>query len=117
MPKSERSFVQEELSAFRKSMGQMAKEMPELNQAFMEFMGACIVDAKLSCKTKELITLGAAVAAHCPPCILLHVGKLLEVGASREEILEAAYVGVLMGGGPAFAHMRYVFEALDDAGA
>jgi AhpD family alkylhydroperoxidase len=70
----------------------------------------------LSCKTKEFIVLGAAVAQHCAPCVLLHVQKLAELGATREEILEAASIGVVMGGGPGFTNMQYVFQGLEDAG-
>ncbi len=117
MPKTERSAVQQELSALRKSISQMAKEVPELNQSFTDLLGVCIEDGALSCNVKELVALGAGVAVHCPPCILLHTQKCVQLGLSRQEIIEAAYIGVTMGGGPAYTHMRYVFEALDDAGA
>ena len=117
MPKSERSEVQEELSKLRKTIKQMSEEVPQLNEAFTDFLGTCVADGKLTCETKELIVLGAAVACHCPPCILLHTQKCLELGLSREEIIEAGYIGVLMGGGPAYTHMQYVFQGLEDAGA
>lgn len=117
MPQSERTKTAEALGALKKSFGQMEKETPALSSHFAQFADACTVDGALSCKTKEFIILGAAVACHCPPCILLHVNKLLELGATREEILDAAQVGVVMGGGPAYTHMQYVFQALDDAGA
>ena len=117
MPKSERTESMEQLANLKKSMSQMQDEMPELIGKFQDFMGVCIADGALSCKEKEYIVLGAAVACHCPPCILLHVQKLLELGATREEILEAAGVGVVMGGGPGFTNMQYVFMALEDAGA
>ncbi|HBK57937.1 MAG TPA: carboxymuconolactone decarboxylase family protein, partial [Spirochaetaceae bacterium] len=38
----------------------------------------------------------------------------LEAGATEEEILEAAWVAVLMGGGPALMHAGLVLEALKD---
>jgi alkylhydroperoxidase/carboxymuconolactone decarboxylase family protein YurZ len=53
------------------------------------------------------------VAQHCTPCIYLHVQKAIEAGATRKEIMEAAGVAVLMGGGPAFTHVGEVIKALD----
>ncbi len=117
MPRSERSDSMEELSKLKRSMSQMQEETPELIGKFQELVAACIADSALPCKQKEFIVLGAAVALHCPPCILLHVPKLVELGATREEILEAASIGVMMGGGPGFTNMQYVFQALEDAGA
>ncbi|NLJ36943.1 MAG: carboxymuconolactone decarboxylase family protein, partial [candidate division WS1 bacterium] len=35
-------------------------------------------------------------------------------GANRAEIIEAGYMGVLMGGGPGFIYMQYLLEALDE---
>lgn len=116
MPKSERSDSMEKLAKLKRSMSQMEKETPQLIGKFQEFMGVCVNDGALTCKQKELIVLGAAVALHCEPCILMHVQKLVELGATRAEILEAAGMGVIMGGGPGFTNMQYVFQALQDAG-
>jgi len=44
-------------------------------------------------KTKELIAIGASVAAHCQPCLTYHVGKAKEMGIDEQEIREAVAVG------------------------
>lgn len=44
-------------------------------------------------KTQELIALGAAVAAHCQPCVTFHVDKAKSMGLSEAEIQEAVAVG------------------------
>ncbi len=67
----------------------------------------------MSVKEKEFVALGIAVAMHCEPCIYAHVKKCLESGATREQIIEAAGVGVVMSGGPGYMHIPVVIEALD----
>lgn len=44
-------------------------------------------------KTKELIAIGASVAAHCHPCLTYHVGKAREMGIEEQDIREAVSVG------------------------
>lgn len=47
-------------------------------------------------------------------CIALHVEAAATLGASREEITQAAFMAVAMGGSPKLMYMMYVFEALND---
>jgi alkylhydroperoxidase/carboxymuconolactone decarboxylase family protein YurZ len=42
------------------------------------------------------------------------VQKCLDAGATRQQILEAASVAVMMGGGPAYTHIPIVVETLDE---
>ena len=44
-------------------------------------------------QTKELIAIGASVAAHCQPCLKYHYAKAREVGVTAEEIAEAIAMG------------------------
>ena len=61
--------------------------------------------------------LAVGLAVRCKPCIYLHVQKALKAGASREQILEAAEVVVMMAGGPAYTHVPEVIKALDELGS
>ncbi len=47
-------------------------------------------------KTKELIAIGAAITAHCQPCLTFHANKAREIGLTDEEIREAIAVGRLV---------------------
>jgi alkylhydroperoxidase/carboxymuconolactone decarboxylase family protein YurZ len=47
-------------------------------------------------------------------CVALHVENAASLGASREEILQAAFMAVAMGGSPKLKYLMYVFEALED---
>lgn len=72
--------------------------------AFMGLLGAAYEPKALDVKTKELISVGIAAYNRCEYCIVFHVYKALEAGASREEIMEAAMVSVAFGGGPSMAY-------------
>jgi AhpD family alkylhydroperoxidase len=97
-------------------MEKMRKDAPAMSAGFGGLFGKVMTDGAISLKEKEFIALGIAVAVNCYPCIMAHVKKCLEAGASKEQILEAASVAVVMGGGPAYMHTAEVIEALEALG-
>lgn len=105
--------VQEYFKDFMKSKQKMARYIPETVKGFMGLHEKTTQAGALERKQKELIAVGIAVAQHCTPCIFLHVQQAVEAGAGRREIMEAAGVAVVMGGGPAFTHVPEVLKALD----
>ena len=44
-------------------------------------------------ETKELIAIGASVAAHCQPCLKYHYAKARELDIPEDEIEEAIATG------------------------
>ncbi len=50
---------------------------------------------------KELIAIGASIAANCQPCLEYHVAKAKELGACPEDIRQAAAMGRLVRNGAA----------------
>ena len=105
--------VKQFYSDFKKSVGQMQKEIPGTLQGFGGLFKSVLSEGALSVAQKECIALGIAVAVHCNPCIYLHVQKCVDAGLSRAQILEAAGVAIMMGGGPAYTHIPAVLKALD----
>jgi len=87
--------------------------VPEIGKAFAPFFQTLMREGSLSVKQKELIALGIGVALRCEACIDAHVDKSLKAGATEQEILEAAGVAVMMGGGPAYTTAPSVIAALD----
>jgi AhpD family alkylhydroperoxidase len=98
---------------FERDMGKMREQTSEAMEGFVGLFGKVMGDGSISKMEKELVAIGIAVAVNCQPCIRLHVQKCLEAGATREQILEAASVAVMMGGGPAYTHIPEVIQALD----
>ncbi len=106
--------TEEYFARFKKAIDTMKAEIPDTTQGFGGLFGKVMKDGALSAKEKELIALGIGVAVHCEPCIISHTQKCMEAGATRQQILEAASVAVMMGGGPAYTHLPIVLETLDD---
>jgi AhpD family alkylhydroperoxidase len=104
---------------YNEIMGNLKKiyaETPEQMAAFQGFLHAAEKEGALAKKQKELIAIGCSVVSHCDWCIAYHVKEAIDAGATRQEILEAAWVSVLMGGGPALMYAQGVFKALEDFG-
>ncbi len=108
--------VKQFFEEFGKSVGQMKQEMPDMVSGFGGLFAKVMKDGALDLKCKELIALAVGLAVRCKPCIYSHTQKALQAGASREQILEAASVVVMMGGGPAYTHVPEVMRALDELG-
>jgi AhpD family alkylhydroperoxidase len=106
--------TQEYLAKFKTDIEKMKHEIPDTMQGFGGLFTKVMKDGALTAKEKELIALSIGVASHCPPCIRAHTQKCLEAGATRQQILEAASVAVVMAGGPAYVHIPLVLDTLDD---
>lgn len=52
-------------------------------------------------RVKELIAVGASIAANCQPCLEYHVGEARKSGADAQEIKDAIEVGKMVRRGAA----------------
>ncbi|MFB6155346.1 MAG: carboxymuconolactone decarboxylase family protein [Haloferacaceae archaeon] len=104
---------EQELDQFQRHMQQLTDEAPEINE-FLEYVEAAEAPGELDAKYKELISLAIGIVSHCEPCILWHTNGALEAGATREEVLGALKIAVVMGGGPGLAYAVKAHQVLDD---
>ncbi|HTW95650.1 MAG TPA: carboxymuconolactone decarboxylase family protein [Tepidisphaeraceae bacterium] len=109
MTTSARSYYENNASA----MKPVRTEMPGLLKAFGDLHREAMKPAALTVAEKELMALSIGLAVRCENCIYAHVQAALRAGATREQILEAAEVAVLMQGGPTYTYLPRVTEALD----
>jgi AhpD family alkylhydroperoxidase len=98
---------------FKNDVAKMKQQTPETVSGFAALFGKVMQEGALSAREKELIALGIGVAQRCVPCIRAHVQKSLDAGATRQQILEAASVAVMMGGGPAYTHIPVLMDTLE----
>ena len=98
---------------FKNDVAKMKQQIPDTVAGFGALFGKVMQEGALSVREKELIALGIGVAQRCVPCIRAHVQKSLDAGATRQQILEAASVAVMMGGGPAYTHIPVVMDTLE----
>lgn len=52
-------------------------------------------------RIKELIAVGASIAANCQPCLQYHTGEARKSGAEEQAIMEAIEVGKMVRRGAA----------------
>ena len=90
---------------------------PEAAKGFTALHHGTMKAGALTGKQKELIALAIGVSSRCTDCIGFHVRAAIRLGATREEVAEAAGVAVMMGGGPAYMYVAKVTEAYDQLSA
>ena len=89
---------------FKKGMEVLSQAMPETIPALANFMGAAGKGGgALTYREKELVAIGIALYTKCLECIAVHCQKAFEAGCTRSEILEAAGMAMVFGGGPVLA--------------
>jgi AhpD family alkylhydroperoxidase len=87
--------------------------IPDVMKGFSATAQAALRANALDTKTKELLSLGIAVATRCDPCIAFHAEAAVKQGASREEILETVGIAIYMGAGPSVMYAAKALEAFD----
>ncbi|MDL2252677.1 carboxymuconolactone decarboxylase family protein [Ruminococcaceae bacterium OttesenSCG-928-I18] len=88
---------------------------PEVIGAFKQLRkAACNEEGALDFKTKECIAIAVSIARKCEPCILSHLEVGIKAGVTREELVEAGNIAVLLCGGPGYAYATFALEAYDD---
>jgi len=91
----------------------LATKYPAIAEGFAALQKGVMQDGRVKVKEKELIAVGISVGLRCIPCIYAHTRSALKLGATPEEIMEAAAVAILMAGGPGMAYVVDVFKAID----
>lgn len=101
------------------------KERETLNARVMHYAGLGTkryysLDAQayregaLPVKTKELLGLVASFVLRCDDCITYHVIRCHEVGVTNEELEEALFIGLIVGGTITIPHQRRAIKAWDE---
>jgi AhpD family alkylhydroperoxidase len=109
------------VQAMREATDELAETLETLSKssaapilsAWRRFTAAAHADGAVSRKHKELIAVAVSIVKGCERCISYHVKAALAHGATAEEIVEAAFVAVIMDGGSALAHMGLVLDAME----
>ncbi len=64
-------------------------------------------------KIRELIAIGVACTTQCPYCIEVHAKAAKRAGATREEVVEAAFVAAALRAGGAATHGAMALKFFD----
>lgn len=107
-------MYKDKLQRLGKEMGELSKAMPEEMQDFMTLHDRALEDGALSPKAKELIALGISIVIRCQGCIYSHVQALIELGCTREELVDCLKVALFMGGGPSTCYGAEALACYDE---
>jgi AhpD family alkylhydroperoxidase len=67
-------------------------------------------DGALSKRTKELLGLGNSMVLRCDDCVRYHLEACYKLGISKEEVVEAMSISLLIGGTIVVPHLRRAYE-------
>jgi AhpD family alkylhydroperoxidase len=81
---------------------------PRMRKIYFRFYQETYKSSVLDRKTKELIAIGASLAAHCNGCLEGHIRKALKYGATRDELSET--IAITMG-----VHAAAIVDLTDQA--
>lgn len=95
------------------AMKSVRAAIPEVLKGFGSLHQATMQNGSLTVIEKELIAIAIGLAVRCENCIYAHIQAAIKAGATREQVLEAAGVAVMMQGGPTYTYLPRVTEALD----
>lgn len=106
--------MKEKMNEIKQLTADLQKAYPSETNSFLNFMQKAEGGPVLDMRIKELINVALAVAAQCEWCIALHVNHALHAGATRDEIMSAGFMAVVMHGGPAMMYLIPLRQALDE---
>jgi AhpD family alkylhydroperoxidase len=90
--------------------------LPDVMKSFSAFRKTVYKDDALNLKTKRLIALACALQAGCTRGIQGQTKDAVAAGASKQEVLEAVSVAIVMGGTTASAESWRVIKVLEELG-
>ncbi len=70
-------------------------------------------DGALDKKTKELLGLVASSVLRCNDCIDYHLEQCAKTGSTKDEIVDALNVALIVGGSIVIPHMRHAVDTLE----
>ncbi|HKS82375.1 MAG TPA: carboxymuconolactone decarboxylase family protein [Candidatus Acidoferrales bacterium] len=104
------------LDDFQKFRAEMNEEIHATDHLGMKRFFAldhqCYQDGALSGKTKELLGLVASAVLRCDDCITYHLVQCGEAGWTREEVIDALNVALIVGGSIVIPHLRRAFARM-----
>ena len=83
-------------------------------QRFFALDTAAYRDGALPAPAKELLGLVGSLVLRCDDCVFYHLDRCVSEGVSREEILEAFEIGLVIGGSIVIPHLRRAFETMEE---
>ena len=111
------------LDKFRENRELMNEKIMDLNhlgiKRFFNLDHNTYQDGALPARTKELLGLVASAVLRCNDCIDYHLEQCAKTGSTKEEIIDALNVALVVGGSIVIPHLRHsvsTIESLEQEG-
>ena len=105
----------EEFNAYRQRMNErLMQEDQKIIKRVFNLDTNAYMEGHLPMKTKELLGLGNSLVLRCDDCVKYHLQTCFELGISKEEVMEAMSISLLIGGTIVIPHLRRAVEFWDD---
>ncbi|TVR28077.1 MAG: carboxymuconolactone decarboxylase family protein [Balneolaceae bacterium] len=105
------------LEQFRNQRQIMNEKILDLNhlgvKRFFNLDSNTYKEGALPTKTKELLGLVASAVLRCNDCIDYHLEQCVKTGSTKEEIIDALNIALVVGGSIFIPHMRHAIETLE----
>ncbi len=102
-----------ELATQSQALNDFRKAHPDAARGFTALSRGTMAEGSVTCREKELIALGIAIATRCVDCIGYHVQSAAKAGATRDDVAQTVGVATMMGGGPAYMYGVKALTAWD----
>jgi AhpD family alkylhydroperoxidase len=96
------------------ALKEMSAANPGVFKAYAAMHQANAASTHLDARTRELIALAVSVTLRCDGCINAHTDAAIKAGASKEDIVDALGVAMMVNAG---ATMVYSARTIDAYGA
>jgi AhpD family alkylhydroperoxidase len=102
-------------NAYRDQVNAAVREIstanPEVVKAYAGHANA--KSTHIDAKTRELIALAVAVTLRCDGCINAHTDAAIKAGASKEEMVDALGVAIMVNAGATMVYSARTIDAFD----
>jgi AhpD family alkylhydroperoxidase len=101
----------DDFNAYRSKMNE--KLMEDNNKIIKRIFNLdtnAFAEGALSKRTKELLGLGNSMVLRCDDCVRYHLEACYKLGISKEEVVEALSISLLIGGTIVIPHLRRAYE-------
>ena len=103
--------IVEEFNAYRSKMNEkLLEDNNKIVKRIFNLDTNAFAEGVLPKKTKELLGLGNSLVLRCDDCVRYHLEECHKLGLSKEEVVEAMSVSLLIGGTIVIPHLRRAYE-------
>jgi len=103
--------IVEEFNAYRSKMNEkLLNDNNKIIKRIFNLDTNAFAEGALPKKTKELLGLGNSMVLRCDDCVRYHLEACYKLGISKEEVVEALSISLLIGGTIVIPHLRRAYE-------